>query len=299
MKNIIRIFFFLWLATIFIFSDLLLLSLFSKKEPTSFYSDLVIYLIIAGSFFFLLLWGVGILASIKSIYRQFVASYLWRSLVISGCWIAGTMVILLGIKGFFPERSQQFATGPLSTVQPALKATPSILPTPNASSKVTTKPMPSDPYASNTHLKDADWGKAVQVEEGRYTMKVGMDSVMGTPQEIFQAVNVYRNTKGRSSLNWDEKLSSLARERVLELPTESKPHEGFSRRMAKDGFWDEYGIVGAGENSSQGVRMTGTHLIEWIYASDEGHDRNQLNPEWSHVGIATSGSNSVLIFAKK
>ena len=151
----------------------------------------------------------------------------------------------------------------------------------------------------NSELNDVEWGKAEKIGDQRYTMKVGFDPVMGTPQEIFQALNVYRNTKGVGGLSWDEKLASLARERVLEVPNESSPHEGFNNRMNQDGFWDEYGIVGAGENSSKGYRLSGTHLIEWMYASDEGHNTNQLNQRWSHAGIATSGSDSVLIFGSK
>lgn len=161
------------------------------------------------------------------------------------------------------------------------------------------KPKPVDPYANDPVLKDAKWGEAVQVREHEYKMKVGEDPVMGTPQEIFEALNHYRSTKGVGRLEWNEKIAALARERVLELPTEKTPHEGFNRRINEDGFWEEYQIRGAGENASLGYRLTGVHLIEWLYASDAGHESNQLNSRWNCVGIAVSGNNSVLLFCNK
>lgn len=173
----------------------------------------------------------------------------------------------------------------------------------SSDSKFSTNQTPtsqvSNSYVNNPELKDAAWGEPIQVGENRYSMKIGMDPAMATPQEIFEALNAYRNTKGVGSLNWDEKLAALARERVLEVPNETVAHEGFRRRMSESGFWDEYEINGAGENASSGYRLNGVHLIEWMYASDSGHDSNQLNINWTHVGIAVSGSNSVLIFGNK
>lgn len=130
-------------------------------------------------------------------------------------------------------------------------------------------------------------------------MKIAEDAKMGTPQEIFEALNNYRNTKGVGKLAWNEKIAELARERVLELHTDSIPHEGFQRRLKEQDFWDKYPVNGVGENASSGYRLSGVHLIEWLFASDAGHDNNQLNSQWNCAGIATYGENSVIVFCNQ
>lgn len=158
-------------------------------------------------------------------------------------------------------------------------------------------PTPYDPYAADPYLKDAEWGKAVQVAENTYRMKIAEDPEMTTATELYQALNSYRNTKGKSSLTWHEGLAEFARLRVAELAQDSYAHQGFERRLDEGDLPEDArsNFRSYGENASQGYRFSGTHLIEWMYAGDAGHDGNQLG-NWSHVGIGISGNDSVLIF---
>ena len=45
----------------------------------------------------------------------------------------------------------------------------------------------------------APWGKSRQIDEHTWTIDVGRDDHMGTPQEIASALNVYRRQKGEGS----------------------------------------------------------------------------------------------------
>ncbi|MFQ5452274.1 MAG: hypothetical protein ACE5DQ_01800, partial [Candidatus Paceibacterota bacterium] len=54
------------------------------------------------------------------------------------------------------------------------------------------------------------WGVAKKVGEYTYTIKVGHDDRMGTPQEVLDALNNYRNTNGRGSLVYDERLANYS-----------------------------------------------------------------------------------------
>ena len=38
------------------------------------------------------------------------------------------------------------------------------------------------------------------------------------------------------------------------------------------------------------------HVIEWVFAKSPGHDANQKDPDWTHVGIGVTDSTVNLIF---
>lgn len=157
-------------------------------------------------------------------------------------------------------------------------------------------PTPVDPYANDPDLRDADWGEAVQVSETGYRMKVGFDSVMGTPEETFKALNLYRYTKGKSNLTWDDRLARYALERVTFIcQNGSDSHAGFSDYVENQEGYKTLGFYQLGENMSTHMKFTGTHLIEWMYAADPAHDGNQLG-DWSHVGVGIYEDCSALIF---
>jgi len=153
-----------------------------------------------------------------------------------------------------------------------------------------------DPYADDPDLKDAAWGEAVQVSETGYRMKVGFDNVMGTAEETFKALNLYRYTKGKSNLTWDDRLAKYALERATHVcQNGSDGHAGFSDYVEKQEGYKNLGFYRLGENMSTHMKFTGTHLIEWMYAADPAHDGNQLG-DWSHVGIGIYKDCSALIF---
>jgi uncharacterized protein YkwD len=146
--------------------------------------------------------------------------------------------------------------------------------------------------------ESGEWGKAKQIGEHTWTMQIGMDDAMATPSEIFEALNSYRRLHGRNTLSWDDKLASyaLTRAQYFTQIGDLDEHAGFSEYLKDENNFKALGFWALGENSSYGYRLSGTHLIEWIYAGDKPHDDNQLNSDWSHVGIGVDGNQTNLIF---
>lgn len=143
-----------------------------------------------------------------------------------------------------------------------------------------------------------EWGKAKQIGEHTWTIKIGMDDTMATPQEIHEALNNYRQLHGRNTLSWDDRLAeyALSRARYFTQIGDLDEHAGFSEYLKDENNFKALGFWALGENSSYGYRLSGTHLIEWVYAGDKPHDDNQLNPDWTHVGIGVDGYQTNLIF---
>jgi uncharacterized protein YkwD len=145
------------------------------------------------------------------------------------------------------------------------------------------------------------WGVAKQIDAHTWTTKLGQDSVIGTPSEIFDALNVYRNRLGKGTLTWDSNLAAYAQTRAT-LYNSIKAldeHKGFidytnsTDNLRTLGFW------GVGENACYGYRLLGVHIIEWVFAGDKPHDDNQLDSSWTHVGIGVSGLGVDIIFGKE
>ncbi len=172
-----------------------------------------------------------------------------------------------------------------TTLTPTIKPTPSASAVPSLSREIPT----ADP---------GPWGVAKQIGEHTWTMKIQLDSRMSTPKELFDALNVYRVKSGVSALTWDEKLANYAQSRA-DFFTQNKnldSHKGFEDYLNNQDGFAKLGFDSLGENASYGYRLLGVHLIEWIYAGDEPHDKNQLNTIWNYVGIGINGTSSCLIF---
>jgi len=153
-----------------------------------------------------------------------------------------------------------------------------------------------DSYSLDPILAEANWGEAVKVSDTGYRMKVGFDERMATVEETFQALNTYRYTKGKSNLTWDGRLAKYALERAEYICVNgSDGHAGFDRYVNEEEGYKTLGFYKLGENMSTYIRLTGVHLIEWMYAASPSHNANQLG-DWSHVGVGISGDCSVLIF---
>lgn len=162
----------------------------------------------------------------------------------------------------------------------------------NAWKGIKTETTPADSNA---------WGVASQVSEHIWTIKLGCDSVMATPKEIFDALNNYRNVHGRGTLGWNDKLAAFAQSRVNEQYAQGglDSHAGFTKYLENQDNYKVLGFSYLGENSSgspTSCAFSGVHLIEWQYAGDKPHDDNQLNPAWTSVGIAVSGHMTDLVF---
>ncbi|MBI4080688.1 MAG: CAP domain-containing protein [Candidatus Levybacteria bacterium] len=144
----------------------------------------------------------------------------------------------------------------------------------------------------------SEWGVAKQVDEHTWTMRVGMDDRMATPSEIYEALNAFRQKNGRGGLAWDDKLAGYAQSRsgVFASIKSTDGHAGFQDYLNNQDGFHKLGFNSIGENSSFGYRVYGVHLIEWIYAGDAPHNNNQLNPQWTHVGIGVADTGTDLIF---
>ncbi len=146
----------------------------------------------------------------------------------------------------------------------------------------------------------APWGVARQIDEHTWTMKIQMDEKMGTPAEVLEALNNYRKVHGSGPVTMDEKLNNYAMERAKYFTSRNgvDGHKGFEEKLSTTAGFKDLGFWALGENASYGYRLEAVHLIEWMYASDEGHDKNQLEPRWTHVGIGIDGVATAIIFAK-
>ena len=172
-----------------------------------------------------------------------------------------------------------------------------IYPTPTFKTRPTF--VPPTPTSTIAPTQDnQEWGKATQVSEHTWTMKVGFDDQMATTLEIFEVLNNYRKQHSREALTWDDRLASFAQSRANNFTNLGKTdeHAGFVSYTDNIDNVKALGFWSLGENSSFGYRLTGVHLIEWVYAGDEGHNSNQLNSQWSHVGIGVDGNQTDLIF---
>jgi len=175
-----------------------------------------------------------------------------------------------------------------------VESTPAIIPTP-----IPTLIPTSRPKKNNSVGDTSPWGIATQIGEHTWTMKVGEDSKMATAAEILKAVNDYRQKSGSQILVLDSKLTAYAQSRADFFYSEDKldSHVGFINFLDNEDGFNKLGFSQLGENASLGYQLNGVHLIEWVYAGDDAHNKNQLNNSWDHVGIGVKGTASCLIFA--
>ena len=74
------------------------------------------------------------------------------------------------------------------------------------------------------------WGVAKQIDEHTCTMIIGMDERMATPQEVFDALNAYRQRNGVGALTWSESLAKYAQTRCNDFTALGgiDGHKGFN-----------------------------------------------------------------------
>ncbi len=142
------------------------------------------------------------------------------------------------------------------------------------------------------------WGISRQVDEHTWTIKVGQDSLMATPSEIFGALNIYRLRYGASALMWDNNLASFAQSRAAYLNSikNTDDHKGFNDYLNNQDGFNKLGFTSVGENMFYGYRLSGVHIIEWLFAGDKPHNDNQLDTRWNYVGIGVDGLGCSIIF---
>ncbi len=143
------------------------------------------------------------------------------------------------------------------------------------------------------------WGKAEKIADHTYRTNVGQDPVLGSTEEIFQALNAYRKNHGRQELKKDDKLCGLATTRAVQQKDNLDGHQGFKDYFADQSHWQELGVTGIGENSSWNYTLSGVHLIEWVFDADDEHRNNQLNPDWNLGCVGIAGTTVDVIFGKR
>lgn len=145
-----------------------------------------------------------------------------------------------------------------------------------------------------------EWGIAKQIGEHTWTMKVGEDPKMTTVDELFEALNQYRQMHGRGRLEKDDRLMAYAQSRAdgFSRAGTTDAHAGFNDFLKNQDGFNKLGFYAVGENSSIGFKLFGVHLTEWVFAGDEPHNNNQLDPSWTHAGVGVSGTATNLIFAR-
>jgi len=151
-----------------------------------------------------------------------------------------------------------------------------------------------------TPIPPVSWGKSKQIDDHTWTITVGKDGQNANADQILAALNIYRSQHGSRTLAKDDRLMQFAASRAGQFDHDGKldGHQGFQAYISNDGF-NKLGFHGLGENSSYGYELEATHLIEWVYAGDKPHDDNQLNSNWTHVGIGVSGKATDLVFGSK
>jgi uncharacterized protein YkwD len=171
----------------------------------------------------------------------------------------------------------------LTTITPAPMISPTL-------TKKINKPIPT--------VDNEPWGVSKQIDEVTWTLKVGEDESMATAREIYNALNEYRKTKGSQILTWDDKLGNYAQERAKYLNSikDVDKHAGFNDYLENQDCFNKLGFTMLGENISYGPKLSGVHIIEWVYAGDKPHDNNQLDNKWNYVGIGVDGLANCVIF---
>lgn len=158
--------------------------------------------------------------------------------------------------------------------------------------------------AYTSHLKEIEIGKekaqqrksvpvAVQTENAAKS-----DGSVLSAGGVVEALNSYRLKKGVGGLSADNSLMSYAQERANFFAGRGSMdgHAGFQDFINKDDGFTKLGFFALGENSSFGYQLSAKELIEVVFSADAPHENNQLNPEWSHVGVGVSGGAVDIVF---
>ncbi|MFC4386213.1 CAP domain-containing protein [Gracilibacillus marinus] len=111
--------------------------------------------------------------------------------------------------------------------------------------------------------------------------------------EVIELTNAEREKAGLSPLELDEALSKVAREKSKDMAennyfSHQSPTYGSPFDMMK-----QYGISyrTAGENIAKGQQSPEEVVQAWM--NSEGHRKNILNPDFTHIGIGYVGNGNV------
>lgn len=143
------------------------------------------------------------------------------------------------------------------------------------------------------------YGQATKIADHTYELKLPPDSTMATSQEVFTALNNFRQENGVGALAWNATLANYAQSRA-NYYTNSQgldAHAGFMNFINNQNGFTQLGFNHLGENASYAGPLNATHLIQWVFAADAEHNNNQLNKDWTTVGVGINNIATDIIFA--
>ena len=191
------------------------------------------------------------------------------------------------------ETPTPFPPTPIESGQ-AATPTPTVTPTPKP------KPTPTPTIAFKTTTNNSQY-TAEKIGDSTWRVtNVQNDSQMASPQDIFNALNSYRGSRGVSILLWDDALTNFAQSRANTFAAQGSldGHAGFRDFMNNDGF-SKIGLNSLGENSAfLAGPMNGERIIKEIYGADSAHDGNQLDSSWQYIGVGINGNAVNINFGK-
>ena len=160
--------------------------------------------------------------------------------------------------------------------------------TPTAPAKPTTPTKPTQP---TTPTKPTTPTNPTQLTTPTAPNN-GSSSVLAIEREVVTLVNQIRTSRGLNALTLDEKLSSVARAKAVDMATNhyfdhNSPTYGSPFDMMK-----QYGISyrAAGENIAMGYSTAQSVVDGWM--NSEGHRANILNSSFTKIGVGyTSNGN--------
>ena len=180
----------------------------------------------------------------------------------------------------------------ISISRPSAPSRPSFsfFPDPEETPKPSKTPRPSRTPRATSTPKPSATVKSSPVVQGTQTSGI-------TTQSVLAALNNYRSKNGAGNLQIDSKLQEYAQSRANHLKSIGKldKHAGHKEFMASDGF-GKLGFNAIAENQGYNYKGDAKGLIESFYGKSSGHNKNQLNPEYTHVGIGINGPFTNLVF---
>lgn len=120
-------------------------------------------------------------------------------------------------------------------------------------------------------------------------------------EQILDALNNYRQKNGVGTVQNDQVLCNLAQSRAEEQARHGglDSHKGFNELMANKDNFTKLNVQSIGENSSWNYDVSAKDLIENVFSSDDGHQKNQLNPNWTLACAGVSEKTVNIIFADR
>ena len=133
-----------------------------------------------------------------------------------------------------------------------------------------------------------------QTEETSSLVKIPASDHMSTPNELFTAVNAYRQRLSLRPLNTNQFLCEVAQKRADEqLAKGELDHSGFSKYTEEQ---QEFSLMGEILFTSP-YPQSGAHIVEMGWdKSKTGHREEMQNASYSHGCAGINGHYAVFVF---